>query len=318
MQQKVNSLPGEFIKRIKDIYPGDYNQVLQSMQQRKKPVFRGNLSKISRNLLKSELKKANIEYKQVDWYKNAFILVNPSQREFQDTGLYKQGLVYLQNLSSMVPVIVLEPDPADKILDLCAAPGSKTMQIVDEAGGNPELLAVEKVRRRLYKLLANLRRQGKEPFVEVRLFDGTRVWRQYPQYFDKILIDAPCSVEAGFLVSNFKTFRYWSLRKIKESRRKQKRLLFSGIKSLQKGGRLVYSTCTFAPEENEAVVNWALKKFSDEVELERIKLPFNNHKPGLAGWRNKKFLQDIAFTKRIMPTETMEGFFIAAFRKKNL
>ncbi|MCD6539616.1 MAG: RsmB/NOP family class I SAM-dependent RNA methyltransferase [Candidatus Omnitrophica bacterium] len=316
MDKLIYRLPSEFRERIKEIYPHKYFSILNSFLTPKLPTFRINKIKVSYEILAGELKKQNIKFKEVSWYKGGFVLIKPSQREFEEKIFYREGWVYFQNLSSILAVWVLSPEPQDKILDLCSAPGGKTTQIISDTQGKAEVLAVEKIKPRYYKLLANLRKQAQERLLKIYLGEGALIYRKYPQYFDKVLLDAPCSSEANFLVSDWKTFSYWSYRKIKEAQYKQRRLLFSGIESLKKGGSLLYSTCTFSPEENEEVVNWTLEKFKPQVYLEEINLPIPNYQNGLTKWRNKSFSQSLKFTKRILPTEVMEGFFLALFRKR--
>lgn len=309
-------VPQEFIFRLKDIYPRDYHSILQTFLYKKVPTFRVNRLKIDPDFLKIELRKNQIKFKEVSWYSEAFILVSISRREFQETFFYKEGLVYFQNLSSMLPVLVLDPLKGERVLDLCAAPGGKTTQILSLLRGELELIAVEKIKVRFYKLKATLKKQGADNLVKVFLLDGIYMGKRYPEYFDRILLDAPCSSEAQFLLSEPRTYSYWSCRKIKEAQRKQKKLLFSGINALRKGGLLVYSTCTFSPEENEEVIDWALDKFKDEIFLEDIKLPLRNIRNGLLCWKGRSFSRQILKTKRIIPDRLMEGFFIAKIRKK--
>lgn len=315
MDKLLYKLPKEFIERIKKIYPADFSKILGTFLGEKKPTFRTNLVKIETLALVDRLQSQNIITKRVDWYKDAFILIEPSEREFQKNDLYRGGFVYFQNLSSILPVLLLNPGQNEKILDLCAAPGSKTTQMVSHSRGKSRIVAIEKVKVRLYKLLANLKLQGAMS-VKAELRDGTHIWKKYPEHFDKVLVDAPCSCEGSFLVHNPRTYSYWSPRKIKESKHKQKRLLFSGIKSLKPGGLLIYSTCTFSPEENEEVIQWALDKFADRIYLEKISFKLPNAKPGLLQWGGKKFSQNIRLAKRIIPTDTMQAFFISCIRKR--
>ncbi len=316
MEKEIYNLPDEFIQRIKLIYPREHVSILRSFLKRKDTSFRVNLVKNSSRELMDKCKAENILFKRVDWNKQAFLLRKIKQKDFQKSNIYKDGCLYLQNLSSMVPVMVLNPQPGEIILDLCSAPGSKTTQIVSQTQSKAEVVAVEKVKPRMYKLVANLKKQGHFDFVKVKFTDGTRIWKRYKDTFDKVLVDAPCSSEANFNVNNPKSYKYWSYRKIKESQYKQKKLLFSGISSLKKGGKLVYSTCTFAPEENEEIIDWAINKFSDEISLKDFKIPIPNIKNGLLEWKDKKFAQELTCTKRILPTQSMEGFFIALFEKK--
>jgi 16S rRNA (cytosine1407-C5)-methyltransferase len=213
----------------------------------------------------------------------------------------------------MIPPILLSPRRQEKILDLCAAPGIKTTQIACLAGEAIELVAVEKIKNRYYKLLANLKTQGVNS-VRAYLMNGVLVKKRFPEYFDKVLLDAPCSCEAGFSADAPVSFKYWKKRKIKEMSSKQKRLVYSAVCSLKQGGELVYSTCTFSPEENEGVIDWALRKFNS-LELLPIKIPLKNTVNGLRCWQGKVFSPQITLALRILPDELMEGFFIAKMRK---
>ena len=151
--------------------------------------------------------------------------------------------------------------------------------------------------------------------VETTLRYGEAFGREQPEGFDRVLADVPCSTEGRFDVSEPSSYTYWKPSKVKEMARKQKRLIYSAVAALKPGGVLVYSTCTFAPEENEAVVDWALKKFAGARALEPVSLGFTNHLPGLAAWEKRAFDPSMKLARRILPTEDMEGFFIARLRK---
>ncbi|MBU1113174.1 MAG: RsmB/NOP family class I SAM-dependent RNA methyltransferase, partial [Candidatus Omnitrophica bacterium] len=212
-----------------------------------------------------------------------------------------------------IPVLVLGPQNNQKILDLCAAPGAKTTQIVSLAP-QAQVTAIDKIRTRYYKLLANLKIQGADK-VGVFILDSIWVRKKFPEQFDKILADVPCSAEGRFLVSNPKTFKYWKQRKVKEMAHKQKKLLHSAFFALRQGGELVYSTCTFSPEENEEIIDWFINKFKDRVELLPVKIPLPNVINGLSRFQDKKFSPSLSLTKRIIPTAAMEGFFVAKLKK---
>jgi len=213
----------------------------------------------------------------------------------------------------MIPPILLDPRKGEKVLDMCAAPGAKTTQIASLAGGDIELIALEKMEVRFQKLLATLKAQG-TGLVKAEMTDGFWAKERYPAYFDKVLLDAPCSGEALFDVRNPKTYGFWNEKRVKEIFRRQKILIASAIASLKKGGELVYSTCTFSPEENEEVIDWALTKFS-EMRMVPVQIPIPNIRRGLVGWKERKYCPDLRFTLRILPDEIMEGFFIAKLRK---
>jgi len=143
-----------------------------------------------------------------------------------------------------------------------------------------------------------------------------RRFRPRNSFFDKILVDAPCSSEGRFQSGNPKTLAYWSSRKIKEMMRKQRGLLLAASRLLKPGGILVYSTCTFAPEENEGVVHWLLKKTKGTLRTESIDIPGVASYPVVTQWNKKEFNGEITKCFRVLPNVHMEGFFIAKFKKE--
>jgi len=313
MRPNIYQLPSEFLERLKVIYPSYYYQIYNTFLIKKQQTFRINYLKVNLKSLKEFLHRERIKYKELVWPEGCFIL-KTTLKVLQASYIYNQGFIYVQNVSSTIPALILSPKKDDKILDLCAAPGAKTTQIASLAGPDSEIIAIEKIRIRYYKLLANLRIQGAD-FVRALLYDGIWVRKKFPEYFHKVLLDAPCSSEGRFYVHNPKSFKYWKYKKVKEMSHKQKRLLVSAIYSLKPQGVLVYSTCTFSPEENEEIVDWALNKFKDNLELLPVEIPLKNITTGLVKWREKKFSHSLKLTSRIIPNEFMEGFFIAKLKK---
>ncbi len=315
MKSQIYKLPQEFLTRLKKVYPSYYASICESFLHKKEQSFRINYLKTDLQVLRHELKNERIIVSELNCPPGSFVLKSDLRR-FQNTRLYREGLVYVQNISSMIPPLVLNPQKGEKILDLCAAPGTKTTQIASLVQGEAEIVAIEKIRVRYYKLLANLRVQGADS-VKAVLMDGIMVRKKYNEYFDRILLDAPCSAEGRFLVTNPRTYRYWKLRKVKEMVHKQRRLFTAAFYALRPGGEMVYSTCTFSPEENEGVVSWALDKFSEKIELMPVDVPIKEVVPGLVSWQGKKFSETVKLTRRVIPDSLKEGFFIARFRKKD-
>lgn len=307
-------LPESFLKKLGRIYPREYTDIVETFFREKESSFRVNFLKTTLEELKAKLIRQKIKHEELFWPGGSFVLKS-DLRLFQNKEFYRQGHVYIQNLSSMIPVLVLDPGPGHNIIDLCAAPGAKTSQIASLAGRNARIFAFDSVRKRYYKLLANLKQQGAD-FVKVYCLDGLSVRKKYPEYFDKILLDVPCSCEGRFFSGNPLSFKYWKPRKVKEMAHKQKRLLSSAIHALKPGGDLVYSTCTFSPEENEEIVDWALNRFETEVELVPIVMDKVKVREGLSRWKRRKFSDEIKGTIRILPDARWEGFFIAHLRKK--
>jgi len=225
-----------------------------------------------------------------------------------------EGLVYVQSPSSVAAVEALGPRPGERVLDLCAAPGGKTLLIAERVGEGGGLAAVEAVRARFHRMRANLARHGAAGRVRCFLADGTRVWRKVEGRFDRVLVDAPCSAEARIRPGDPATSRHWSARKIAEMARKQRRLLEAGLRCLRPGGTLLYCTCTYAPEENEAVVAWLLGRHPG-VEVEPARVPAPRARPGLAAWGGEAFPEALARAVRILPDGLWEGFFLCRLRR---
>ncbi len=315
MKALIYNLPHEFLEKLKRISPASYPKICETFLHRKEPTFRINYLKTDLVRLREDLSRENIVFREVHWPRGSFILRSEAKKLEKST-VYMDGKVYMQNISSMIPPVILNPQKGEKILDMCAAPGAKTTQIASLAGRDIELIALEKMEIRYQKLLATLRIQGAD-FVRSQLLDGYWVKEKYPLYFDKILLDAPCSGEALFDARNPKTYGYWNEKRVKEISRRQKILIASAIGALKEGGELVYSTCTFSPEENEEVIDWSLNKFGN-LEIIPSSIPVSNLTGGLTLWYGKKFSDSLRFTLRILPNEIMEGFFIARLKKRKI
>lgn len=263
----------------------------------------------------AELVEAGFDAKPVPWLAEAFTVPFSQRDALTRAPQVEAGRVYLQNLSSMLPPLCLAPEPGMEVLDLAAAPGSKTLQMAAQMKDTGRLAAVERSRPRFHKLKANCRRAG-AGCVRFYLKDGTAVGGLTPERFDRVLVDAPCSSEARIDPADPATAAYWSEKKIRQLSGLQRRLLASGVEALKPGGLLVYATCTFAPEENEAVVDSVLTRYGDRLEVVPLRLPVGNARPGLTGWRESHFAPALADTARILPDGVMEGFYLALLRKR--
>lgn len=308
-------LPPVFLDRLKNILPSDHLEAcLATFAAPQVTSFRVNTLKATREEVLADLERLTININAVVWFENAFWVSEKERTTLLNTPLYKTQKIYIQNLSSMVPPLLLAPEANEEILDLTAAPGSKTLQMACMMGNTGTIAAVEVVRKRFFQLQANLKAQGA---TNVRTFlkDGTTVWRHRPNHFDKVLLDAPCSTEARFRLNDPDTFKYWSLRKIQEQAYKQEKLLESAVLSLRNGGCLVYSTCSFAPEENERVLHRVLSRFEGSLSIVPFSMEFPNQQDGLTTWQGENFHADLRHTKRILPNALMEGFFVAKLQK---
>ncbi|MEK6894021.1 MAG: RsmB/NOP family class I SAM-dependent RNA methyltransferase [Nanoarchaeota archaeon] len=223
------------------------------------------------------------------------------------------GYYYIQEVCSMMSVIALDPKPGDRVLDVCASPGSKTTQMAACMQNTGTLIANDVKLDRLRILAANLERCGVMNSVVVRN-DGVGLCNRLARdgfKFDKILLDAPCSGE-GTLRSSAKAFLMWNIKVVDKLSREQKKLIANAIKCLKVGGTLVYSTCTHSPEENEEIVDFALKNFP--VSVEKVQLPLKC-RPGVTQWEGAEYSSEMTKTCRIYPQDNnSEGFFVSKIK----
>lgn len=311
----TQKLPEKFLDRLEKIIPvAKKENVMGSFVTYRPTTFRTNLLKISTNELEKELRKRSINFRKVEWYEDAFILGGLEQKEFTNTDLYQEGLFYIQSISSMIPALVLDPRPEEKILDLTAAPGSKTTQIAMLMKNRGEIVANDKSKIRNFKLSANLKTQGVKN-AKIENMPGQILWKKYPEYFDKTLVDVPCSMEGRININDEKSFLDWSIKKIHYLEEVQKFLLRSAVSATKPGGIIVYSTCTLAPEENEGVIDWILKREKGRVIVEEISLTLSEKSAALQHWQTKSFDDQVKKTVRILPSQLMEGFYLAKLRK---
>jgi 16S rRNA (cytosine1407-C5)-methyltransferase len=308
-------LPAAFVDRLRAILSEPAaTACLDALRHRPAPCFRVNTLRCAVEPAVSALREAGLAAQPLAWRDDAFCVPGNQRSALTHSALSQNAEIYLQNPASMLPVQLLEPQPTDWILDLAAAPGSKTHQLACAMNNEGRISAVEAVRGRFFKLKHNLERLGVAN-TRCYLKDGAKVWRSCPEQFDRVLLDAPCSSEGQFNCEQPDKHRFWSEKKIKEMSRKQKRLLFSAIQSLKAGGVLVYSTCSFAPEENELVIAAMLRRFAGALEVDEITLPCPNWQPGLDRWRNESLDAQLRHARRIIPDGLMEGFFVCRMRK---
>lgn len=310
-------LPQKFIDRFSIIFPEakDLSQIFAE----KLPVFRINSLKTDLDFVVTKLKIDGFDLEGVPWSDLAFILKNKTKRDLLNHELCKTHLIYVQSLASQIPPLVLDPRPGEKVLDLTAAPGSKTSQIAALMKCQGELIANDVSRTRFFKLkniLQNLGVNSCNPrFLSLRMEDGSRLCRESPEFFDRILLDAPCSGEARFRINDPKSVGFWNEKKIKSLAQKQRRLILSAWGALKPGGTLVYSTCTFAPEENEVLISNFLKKVGDQAKVEKVELSNLQTIKVLEEWKGKLISTEVKNCIRIKPSNTIEGFFVVKINK---
>lgn len=308
-------LPPEFIRRVKQLYNTETSEsVFESFATEKPTTFRVNTIKLPVHEVIKSLNDQGFLTETVPWYYEAFILRSKSLRELTDTEQYKRGQIYVQSLSSMIPALVLAPNDTDKVLDICAAPGSKATQLATRMKNLGRITANDVSRIRLYRLEANRERQDARS-IRIVENDARSVWQKYPEYFDSTLADVPCSMEGRFSYEDKDSYKDWSVKKVKDMMSLQKWILRSAISATKASGIIVYSTCTLSPEENEQVIDWVLKKEKGNVQVIPIELENAPLTQGRTTWGDKKYHKSLVQTKRVIPTMLMEGFYIAKLTK---
>jgi NOL1/NOP2/sun family putative RNA methylase len=269
-----------------------------------KKSIRCNTIKTSHDDLRERLHERGIVLNKIPYAKDGFF-VDKSRFAPSASIEHLQGLFYIQESASQLAVEVLDPQPGELILDMTAAPGGKTTQIAQCMKNKGTIIALDI--KKMDALNNNLNRLGVENCITYEM-DALKVEKLGYQ-FDKILLDAPCS---GNIIIDKDWYGKRSLQGIDKMSELQKQLLETGIRVLKKNGILVYSTCSLEPEENELVVEWALRKL--KVRLEPVNTIGSN---GLTNVFGRTLDKEIKKTKRFWPSKTKtQGFFIAKFRKK--
>ena len=245
----------------------------------------------------------------VPWIDNAFEYedsVSPAKHPYYFAGMY-----YLQEPSAMTPANLLPIEPGDKVLDLCAAPGGKATELGAKLNHTGLLVANDISNSRAKALLKNIELFG-IPNVLVTSEPPEKLAGKFPAFFDKILIDAPCSGEGMFRKDEVAQ-EEWSLENVRICADRQADILEEAATMLKPGGRIVYSTCTFAPEENEQAIG-AFIESHPEFKIESMKA-YEGFKPGRREWSNSE-AEGIEETYRLWPHYIHgEGHYVAVLRK---
>lgn len=234
------------------------------------------------------------------------------------------GEIYIQSFSSMLAVRSLAIKPKDNLLDVCAAPGGKSAYASNLANNEIAITALDNNAARINAMKENFNTLGVKDF-EIKKMDASRAQSDPTMIsrFDKVIVDVPCSNEGLIRFSNSPSsyvasesaFDFWNPKLSKHLPMLQKRILASAINCLKPGGTLVYSTCTYSPEENEEVVDWVLQKFP-EVALQQIKTEGVLTVDGFTQWKKKTYNEKLSLTKRILPDEKYDGFYIAKLLRR--
>ncbi len=268
-------------------------------------ALRVNAIKSDKEKVRKGLEKNGFSLEEIPWCNEGFFVENPEHGSPAKTLDYKLGHFFVQNASSMIPPLVLDPKEDDLVLDLTAAPGSKTTQMSALMNNKGLIMANDKSYGRIKALGANIQRMNCTNVI-VTVNDG----RHYPvaAKFDKILLDAPCSGTGGCEMHSINKAegRIPSLQKLQLS------LFERALNLLKDDGTLVYSTCSIEPEENEIILQRMIEKFGISIEPIKITGPFSDP---LEEWQGETFDKQIQNAKRVLPINGNEGFFVAKIKK---
>ena len=279
------------------------NQIIDGYSKNRPVTLRVNRLKNSIEKVKTLFMNMGYDIREIEWYKDALVIENIDESEIRQLDIYKNGEIYLQSLSSMMPVIVLNPAEGENILDMAAAPGGKTTQISSETGDKAFITACEKNKIRADRLKYNIEKQGVRK-ITVLMQDARNLDNYFS--FDKILLDAPCSGSGTINLNDEKLEKIFTEDLIIRSVKTQFELLKKAITVLKPGHEMIYSTCSILKEENEENISKVLK--SGKVELVSIEKQIFKDIPLLPVSQNG--------TICVCPNELYEGFFIAKIRKK--
>lgn len=269
----------------------EYDEIIKGMCAERAVTLRLNALRGPSRQTEKMLSALGIRFRHAEWYSDALIVENVREDTLKATQLYRDGAFYLQNLSSMLPPVLLDPQPGENILDMTAAPGGKTTQLAALSGGQALITACERDKIRFERLKFNLARQGA---MRVNTMHTDALLLDEALKFDKILLDAPCTGSGTILLPGNVRFTEDFLARCV---RMQKKLLFKALRLLKKGGTLVYSTCSVLREENDEVIKTAQKAgarcLPAEIPAEIPRLPSRSE------------------TACVCPNVLYEGFYVA-------
>ena len=300
----MSSLHSSLLDRLTHQFGAAISRDIQKALQKKRlPTLRVNTLCANDQMVMNVFKQESILFERIKNIPHAFLIKNKNEKDLLALELAKNGSFYLQGLSSILPPLMLDPKPGEKILDLCAAPGSKTSQMAAQMENQGEMTAIEKDTIRIQKLKHTLDLQQVKNTIVLE-GDAVSLCKTQKNDFNRILADVPCSAEGRICLKDPRSHLYWSEKISTGYAKEQRRLLRAAIPLLKPGGILVYSTCTLSPKENEEQMDWVLQEF-----------PFLKTEP-CASPLPGKYVRNNGFY--LFPTEQHEGLFITKLCSVNL
>ena len=288
------------MEKLKSYYSKyEIEKILNGWSVNRFTTFRINTLKVNKKDVYDKLISLNYELEEIPWYSNAFLVKNKNEQDLMQLEYFQNGSIYLQSLSSLLPVYFLEPKEKETILDMAAAPGSKTTQMGMETFNTCSITACEKNKIRFERLKFNLQKQGITSCTVLNM-DARDLDDEF--VFDKVLLDAPCTGTGTLNIKNIMNNKMLEEDSLKKIQKTQIELLRKGLKILKPNHFLIYSTCSILKDENEQVIQEIQKEF--DVSIVPI---FIEGLPMLKS--------DINGVITVAPNEYYEGFFIAKIKK---
>jgi NOL1/NOP2/sun family putative RNA methylase len=309
LAEKFGYLPYMTERYLRFLGKEETERLLRANEQPPKTTIRVNTLKISPEKLRKRLERKGFILREIKWIPYGYE-IKKEGTNLGSTHEYLQGYFHLQGLASMLGPQILKPKPNEMIIDMAAAPGSKSTQLAQLMRNQGKLLLIEKNKKRIPSLQVNVRRLGIKNAL-ILLMDSQKLGRLGIKS-DKILLDAPCTGE-GLIREDPSRKKSRTLNDINEMARVQKNLLKAGLNSLKSNGLLLYSTCSIAPEEDELVIDSILK---DNAQFTIEELP---NKFGVDGYTevfDTQLRKDLKNSKRLYPhIHDTIGFFLCLIRK---
>jgi len=312
-------MPRPFDKSIREVF-NRYRSIIDDW-----PLFRQvvlaplpiciwtNTLRIRAKNLAAILADDGITVKPLSWYDGGYIMENSEVKPGKQWS-FLAGLYHIQEQVSLIPVTLLAPQPGERVLDLCAAPGNKTAQAAVAMATLGNLIANDVSSVRMRALRQIIERLGLCNIITTS-YDGAN-FPKSAGLFDKVLVDVPCSCE-GTTRKNPEVLHHASAEVSGKMARVQRALLRKAVELCRPGGRIVYSSCTYAPEENEMVIDSVLKEYGqDRLRVQAGHLKGLRTSPGLTTWNKQHFHPSLKHAMRIWPHQNNTGGFFLALLEK--
>jgi len=285
---------------------GDFEAFRAACERPLPSAIRVNTITATVDEVRQALDEAGVTYEPVDWHEELFVLPDASPGA---NWPYFHGWIHGQEEVSAVPAAVLDPQPGERVWDACAAPGSKATQLAALLDDRGEVVATDNDLGRISALRTNTERLGATNVAVTHEDARNHTLKPFGgAEYDRALVDVPCSCE-GTVRKNPDAFDEWDMSHVRGISGVQKDILERAVQATKPGGTVVYSTCTFAPEENEAVLDHVLA--SEGCELVEFDLGLD-HRAGVTEWRDDEFDPSVSLAKRIYPHFNDTGGFFCA------